>query len=683
MRPLRNNAYAWLAVAFVAMATPYRAAAVGTESWVIRGEEMFAAGTLDNISVSTLGEARLAPALTELAETTEPYVWSLAVSGDTTYVGTGNAGRIYKVDAAGEMSVLVDTPEVAILSLAVGPDGDLYAGTSPDGIVYRIDLGVAMPTPVTVFQEAEKYVWALMFDAQGRLYVATGEDGKLFRLTPLEDGTGHSSEMLFDAEESHLLCLENVGGKVYAGSDSNGLVYRIDPDGDGKAFVVYDSDEKEVRSILNGGLGTVYVTTTTGQIPRPQSPGAPPPQRNGEDVQSFLYSIDAMDVARPIWQSDEGVILSAAWMGDAVLVGVGDEGKLYAVAPDGQTEALGGVSEANVLAIVPRGDGFALGTGNAGKVYTLDGGVAAEGSWESEPLDAEFVSDWGRLEWEGHTPDGATLTVQSRSGNTGTPDNTWAEWTDIEADTARVASPRARFLQVRLALATAGEARSPAVWSVTTAYLQANIAPEISSTTVAAAQEEGGRNGRGASAQAQTKRTATWEASDPNGDDMEFAVYFRAEGEAEWHLLEEELTGTSHTWDAAPMPDGDYRVRVVASDALSNPANRAMAREFITEPFRIDNTQPRISTLEATRDASGEVRITFAAEDATSHVAEAAYSLDAHRWNVVYPTDDLFDSRAETFDFLTEDAPTGAHAVAVKVTDRAGVMTTARVWISD
>ncbi|MBT5536763.1 WD40 repeat domain-containing protein, partial [Candidatus Poribacteria bacterium] len=465
MRPLRNNPYAWFAMAFVVMATPYRAAAAGTESWVIRGEESFAAGTLDSISVSTLGEIRLAPELTELAETTEPYVWSLAVAGDTTYVGTGNAGRIYEIDAAGEMSVLVDTPEVAILSLALGPDGDLYAGTSPDGIVYRIDLDADMPTPMTVFQEEEKYVWALMFDAQGRLYAATGEEGKLFRLTPEEDGAGYVSEVLFDAEESHLLCLANVGGKVYVGSDSNGLVYRIDPEGDGKAFVVYDSDEQEVRSVLNGGLGTVYVTTTTGQMPRPQSPGAPPQQRNGDDVQSFLYAIDAMDVARPVWQSDEGVILSAAWMGDAVLVGVGDEGKLYAVSPDGQTEALGGVGEANVLAIVARGDGFALGTGNAGKVYTLDGGVAAEGSWESETLDAEFVSDWGRLEWEGHAPEGGSVAVQSRSGNTATPDNTWDDWADIEAETSRIASQRARFLQIKLALVTAGEAGSPAIWS--------------------------------------------------------------------------------------------------------------------------------------------------------------------------------------------------------------------------
>jgi WD40 repeat protein len=649
---------------------------------VIQGEETLTGGTADNVAISSLGEIRLAPEVTELAETTEPYVWSLAVAGDTTYVGTGNGGRIYQIDDAGEASVLVDTPEVAILSLTVGPDGDLYAGTSPDGIIYRIDLDAAMPTPTTVFREDEKYVWAMVFDHEGRLYAATGENGKLFRLTPDAEGAGYTSELMFDAEESHLLCLANVGGKVYAGSDSNGLVYRIDPAVDGKAFVVYDSDEKEVRSILNGGLGTVYVTTTTGQVPRPQSPGSPPPQSNGDDVESYLYSIDAKDVARPIWQSDEGVILSAAWMGDAVLVGVGDEGKLYSIAPDGRSEALGSVSDANVLAIVRRGDGFALGTGNAGKVYTLDGSVADEGTWESEAFDAEFVSDWGRLEWEGYSPTDGGISIQSRSGNTATPDNTWAEWADLDAESGKVASPRARFLQVKASLKAGAAGRSPALWSITTAYLQSNLAPEIASASVVVDQDEGGRNGNGAG-HPQTKRSAKWEAEDPNGDGLLFAVYFRAEGEGEWHLLEEELTESSHTWDSAPMPDGDYRVRVVASDILANPVERALTTEFVTEPFRIDNTQPTISGLAATRDAAGSVRVTFAAEDATSQIGDAAYSLDADRWHVVHPTDELFDDVSEAFDFTIKDASANAHSVAIKVTDKAGVMTTARVWVAE
>jgi hypothetical protein len=49
----------------------------------------------------------------------------------------------------------------------------------------------------------------------------------------------------------------------------------------------------------------------------------------------------------------------------------------------------------------------------------------------------------------------------------------------------------------------------------------------------------------------------------------------------------------------------------------------------------------------------------------------------------VYPTDDLFDSQRETFSFSIDDAPADARTVAVKVTDRAGVTTTARAWIAE
>ena len=55
-------------------------------------------------------------------------------------VGTGENGRIYRVRSANadpDASLLYDTSETNIISLAADKAGNLYAGTDPDGFVLR------------------------------------------------------------------------------------------------------------------------------------------------------------------------------------------------------------------------------------------------------------------------------------------------------------------------------------------------------------------------------------------------------------------------------------------------------------------------------------------------------------------------------------------------------------------
>ena len=68
-----------------------------------------------------------------------------------------------------------DQPE--IFAVAVDRAGIVYAGTSPDGKVYRIENGKA----TEYFAPGERYIWALAFAPDGALYVATGQQGKIFQ----------------------------------------------------------------------------------------------------------------------------------------------------------------------------------------------------------------------------------------------------------------------------------------------------------------------------------------------------------------------------------------------------------------------------------------------------------------------------------------------------------------------
>ena len=72
-------------------------------------------------------------------------------------------------------------------------------------------------------------------------------EGKVFRLNSL----GLNAQVIYDSPDKNILSLA-VGQDdcIYAGSDSRGLVYKIDPRTK-KTTVLYDSDQPEITSLLS------------------------------------------------------------------------------------------------------------------------------------------------------------------------------------------------------------------------------------------------------------------------------------------------------------------------------------------------------------------------------------------------------------------------------------------------
>jgi hypothetical protein len=156
-------------------------------------------------------------------------------------------------------------------------------------------------------------------------------------------------------------------------------------------------------------------------------------------------------------------------------------------------------------------------------------------------------------------------------------------------------------------------------------------------------------------------------ASDPNGDTLQYTVEIKGENETEWKPLKEKLTEKYFSWDATAFPDGDYRLRVTATDAPSNPPAEALTTQLISAPFTIDNTPPKITGLTATR-SGGKLQVRWHAADALSNLDRAEYSLDGGDWTVAEPVTKLSDSPALDYE-LTLDAAAGEHTIAVRVWD--------------
>jgi hypothetical protein len=95
-------------------------------------------------------------------------------------------------------------------------------------------------------------------------------------------------------------------------------------------------------------------------------------------------------------------------------------------------------------------------------------------------LDAKSVAAWGRIWWRSS----GNVQIQTRSGNTEKPNETWSAWSAALTDAkgAQIASPRAKYLQWRAVLR--GSAIAANLSEVNVSFLARNIAPEVLSIQI-------------------------------------------------------------------------------------------------------------------------------------------------------------------------------------------------------
>lgn len=674
------------AVIVVAYGTSHVAMGVSTSVWTSQTQKDFKSGKPKDVSISSKGEVSLSLRLVSHVKTEELYVWCLAEdSQGNLYAGTGTDGRIFRITPDGASSLLFDSPEVNIHSLAIDSADNIYAGTSPDGLVYKISPD---GQSTTLFKAEEKYVWALALDEAGNLYAGTGTDGRIHKITP----AGENS-VLFDSEETHIMSLLYAKNTLYAGSEGSGIIYKITPEG--QAFVVYDTDEKEIHSLAMDAQGNLFAAATTdkepgGGQPQPNAP-APPPSaapKEKESRESSIYQVTPDGVVSKIWASESPLILSLVVDDNNNLtVGTGDEGMIYTVTPEKEFASLVKCEEAQVLAIRKSSTStMFIATGNPGRIYRLSAEHPQEGTLESEPYDTKIISKWGDISWEHNAPESTAISFVTRTGNSSKPDKTWSEWSAeyTAASGQRITSPPARFIQWRAKLTTTDVVATPLLKRVDVAYMQENIRPEIASIQIDPRKAEKKPSPPSAPPSAQkapgsepsaggAERTVEWQAIDPNNDSMEYTIYYKGVDEQTWKLLKDELEKASYSWDSTSMPDGRYQVKIVASDKLSNPAGLAKTAEKISDPFEIDNTQPVISDITIAAVGDGTFRVAYTAEDRTSRINEATFSIDGQKWQLVFPIDNISDARKEEFSFTTpSELEAGEHTVVVKVTDAVG-----------
>lgn len=715
---------------FIISLSIFAVSASGPVFWRVNTRAEVEKGDAQGVSIADSGAITLAPSLVEAFDTKQAYIWS-AVSDATgnVYLGTGHEGRVFKVDAGGKGSLLYKTSELDVMALAVDSGGNVYAGTSPDGKIYRITpSGEAK----VFFEPKTKYIWSLAFDAQGRLLVGTGDKGVIYRVNA--NGTGAP---LVNTTQTNITALKvDAAGNIIAGTDPGGLVLRISPEG--KAFTLFDSSQREIRDLALGRNGEIYVLAladaagsgATNAAPASGGASASPvsddsggviinisdlqlvdsggsattssSSSSGGQTKSALYRLDANGASDTLWDSKDAAAFAIALDADGrAMIGTGQKGRIYSVAAGQKPALLAQSTEAQTSRFVRAGNQLFVASSNLGKLFKVSSETAVRGTYTSSVRDANTTSAWGRISWIGE----GAIELQTRSGNTSTPDSTWSDWSAAvtNADGDAINSQPTRYLQWRATLKRGSV--QPRLREVTVSYLPRNIAPKINSINILPAgvallalpqppadgggDLAGGEGAGGNLINIPPRRvfqrgaiSLQWQAEDRNGDTMEYSVFYRAASTNNYYPLKTAMRDSYFTVDANALPDGRYIFKIVASDAPSNPATLALNDDQETEVIEIDNTPPTVAA-DGPRVSNNNVEVLFRASDTTSIIKRAEYQVDGSAWKAIFPVDGIADSKREEFRVTVQLPDARPHVIAFRAFDANANVGSAQVPVNN
>ncbi len=627
------------------------------------------------------------------------------------YVGTSPDGKVYKVSANGEKTVFFEPKTKYIWDLAFASDGTLYIATGDKGQIYAVSPDGKGDV---YYASDEAHIKVLGFDAKGNLLAGTEPNGRVLRIGRTAEKAGKKPSpgtvegfVLYETAKREVTSLA-------VGADGNVYVAAIGekPRGGGQGQTTIISTPQGTTTISNPGIQTGAISAPFVAFP--------------QAISSSIYRINAEGVPEEIWTSRDEVVYSLGLNSDGrLLAGTGNNGSLLVIDGRGVYAQLAKAGSAQITGISKGSNGKVyLCTANPGKVFSLGPEYEAEGTFESQSFDAKLFSQWGRIEWWGPpATTGASKTAKEnkeprlelyvRSGNTEDPGKEWSAWFGpYNATDTPVEVPPARFLQWK-AVIHDGRPGDGIDW-VSVAYLPKNVAPVIDGIAM---QDPGVRAqapmGVSAPGNVQLKQplapipnpvagmmnanvnpqpkfeaqpqgtlqkgyqSVLWSAHDDNEDDLKYSVYFRGENQQDWLLLKDNLEQKFYSWDTTSMPDGAYYLKIVASDALSNPPEVALKAERESERFEVDNTTPAISTIDASptgmnadRSQGVSYDFQFTASHPTNSIEKAQYSVDGGEWILLRPTTGISDYRTETYSFTVHRLSPGEHTIAVRAYDR-------------
>jgi hypothetical protein len=644
------------------------ATAAGTRRVVLDRKD-FAEGERRDLLLDIDGSLRVSSQRATSLPLQANFVWCMERDArGRLWIGSGDGGVVFR-EEGGEYLSFADTPALEVHSLLV--DGDrVLAGSSPDGVVYAIDeagqVEVAADLPL-------QSIWALVSSQRG-FFAAGGPAAQVAHVA-----TGESTATVWaQLPAANALCLLRQGADLWIGTESPGLVLRAPDEDASRLRTLFAAAEAEIRALISDGADGVFVLSLEllGADDGKSTSRITHLTRDGADETIYVGEERLLDLARMA----DGTLLAADAHARAIL----------RMDSQGRSAVWYSLEQADPIRLRVEGDGRVLvGTGNLASILQLRAGEVARGQFTSKPIPTPFAAQYGRIDaW----PADRSIQFELRSGVSPQPDLSWSEWSKPSALGAQTELPAAAHCQIRLNLPRDAAPLAEVVLS----YRERNLAPRLSDVQIepAGAPIQLGSAGSSPGQISQTfedglsiefsvqappaaaapelanwargVRVLKWKSEDANGDKLSHRIEIARQPDGAWSLVRAAQELSPFALDTRLWPDGSYRLRIVASDELSNGPEEARSAQALSALLHIDNTPPRIEDGKCERG-----RLQARLIDDASPLVHLAWQIGEGVWQPLDAVDRILDAREERLDVATPAvfAPT---RLRLRLTDAPG-----------
>lgn len=639
-------------------------------------------------------------------DTKEQYVWDMIFDREgVLYAATGPNGKIFRIRGQNNGEVFFDSDATNVMGLAFDKDGRLIAATQGKAYIFRVtDLNKAY----VLYSSEEDECRALTVDKQGNIYAAINSS----RVSSVFDRPSGSESDARPASPS-------TSGSTPSSGTSGSSSENRPPTPSGPS---------EPRGLPTGGQSSIFQIQPNGFVSRFwQAPDGPvqcliaDPEDGilvGGGSKGKIYRLQSNTNYAVVQDVEESTVLSFALDRSKLYFTTANKASLY--------EAVTTPTLQGLFASRPLNAGASVKWGNI--LYDAEEPTGSDISFETRSGNTVQPEDSTWSNWVPAKRIGPRLfEVRSEISQYLQYRLTMKAGTDGKSpvlDNVQIFNiqqnvpPIIRNIRVdkvggdvqmqELGSLTSGQPRAPVATPPSTGVSgRSSDAPPSglsgmpAGTTIVSrvisglgSGPSGLSSGRGEAesgpfsaalgAVANSQRFAVqWEAADPNGDKLQYRLSYKAEDETQWKELEKDLNAPRYVFMTEALPDGQYRIKVEATDILQNPEDTASTSSLVSRIFVIDNTPPEIPELKGTKVGKNEYEIEATAVDATSILSAAEYNIDAAKeWKAALPIDGIFDKNQEKFKFrVTPEKEYAEHTLSFRVYDREGNSRVAKVLL--
>ncbi len=587
----------------------------------------FQKGKLEGIQITQKG-LKLG-ILVEPLELIPEEVVTAAIENDFLYIGTSN-GKILKFKEKLEEIGKIDE---GIITALLNYKGKIYIGTSYPANLYLYDGEIKK-----IFEFKEKSIFAITI-IDDEIFLGTGEEGNLYKIKNDE-----IQKIIETKQEGISAIFKRRNGDLILSTFGKGLIYKIEKD---KEKVLYNSNYYQISDLCEDKEGNLYFLLSS--FPKVE-------EKDKKSVLASAIGVYEKGIFKILKEFSEKQIATLFYFEPLnILIYGGSDGKLYGLEEE-KENIFYNFSQKKVSFILKN---FIL-TSESSQIFKYK--KAEKGAYFSEVFDPKRESKWGKVFWAGE----GNVSISARFGPTSEVDGFWSSFKNPCKEKICDFNEISNFAQIKIEIEKEGilenlfwlskpknlppEIKSFKISKPGEVFLkqtpQEGIIAEATNpdkygifTTIDWPPPEGKDKGL-KKAYKKGYITLSWEVFEPDGEEVEYDLYFQVYGEKDWYPIFENEKITFFSFDTTALPDGYYKFKLNAYDLPE-----IEKREEISQIFYVDNTSPQILSKKE------KEKIIIKIKD-PSRILKAEVSCNGKNWENLNPEDGILDGLEEEFEII-------------------------------